>query len=121
MNDLAFRPKEHPQCSWVVYCNNCNNAMEHEHFHCSICDNGDYDLCPSCVDNGIHCPGSGHWMVKRFVQNGAVVNSTTERVGPKVKPTSVPGAFTQVIDLTGEEDTPAPTRTCNSCVKGEPI
>jgi next-to-BRCA1 protein 1 len=120
MNDLAFRPKEHRQCSWVVYCNNCNNAMEHEHFHCSICDNGDYDLCPSCVDNGIHCPGSGHWMVKRFVQNGAVVNSTTERVGPKVKPTSVPGAFTQVIDLTGEEDTPAPTRTCNSCVKVHP-
>ncbi|KAF2652961.1 hypothetical protein K491DRAFT_718434 [Lophiostoma macrostomum CBS 122681] len=120
MNDLVFRPKENTQCSWVVYCNNCNNAMEHEHFHCSICDNGDYDLCPSCVANGVHCPGSGHWMVKRFVKNGSVVNSTTERVGPKVKPTLVPGAFTQPIDLTGEDDAPAPTRTCNSCVKVYP-
>jgi hypothetical protein len=71
------------QTSWVVYCNNCNMAMEDEHYHCSICDHGDYDLCPSCVESGIHCPGSGHWMVKRFVKNGSVVNSNTERLTPK--------------------------------------
>ncbi|KAF2476873.1 uncharacterized protein BDR25DRAFT_338992 [Lindgomyces ingoldianus] len=119
-NDLVFRPKAtSPQCSWVVFCNNCNQPMENEHFHCSICDHGDYDLCPSCVDGGIHCPGTGHWMVKRFVKNGCVVNSTTERVGPKPRaPTEpeMPGAFT-------DEKQPSvcyheePTRTCNSCVK----
>lgn len=124
--DLAFRPKlESVQTSWVVYCNNCNLPMEDEHYHCSICDNGDYDLCPSCVDSGIHCPGTGHWMVKRFVKNGCVVNSTTERVGPKPKPQAeqeMPGAFTEekqhalAADLPHEEE---PTRTCNCCVKGE--
>lgn len=95
--------------------------MDDEHFHCSVCDNGDYDLCPACVDSGIHCPGDGHWMVKRFVKNGSVVNSTTQRIPPKVKatePKDIPGAFTdEKQSVTFEEEA---TRTCNSCVKGKP-
>ena len=64
-------------------------------------------------------------MVKRFVKDGTVVNSTTERIGPKAKVEAeseaekeMPGAFT-------EEKKPEiyeaeqPTRTCNCCVKGE--
>jgi next-to-BRCA1 protein 1 len=97
--------------------------MEDEHFHCGICDHGDYDLCPSCVNTGIHCPGAGHWMVKRFVKNGLVVNSTTERVGPKSNPEveqtmeqNIPGAFTKPAFVEDE-----PTRTCNCCVKGKPL
>lgn len=126
---LAFRPKPSSLCtSWVVYCNNCNEPMEDEHFHCSVCDGGDYDLCPACVDNGVHCPGSGHWMVKRFVRNGNVVNSITERIAPKTKPETeaeaeaeapqqreVPGAFTdEKQSVVYQVD---PTRTCNCCVK----
>jgi next-to-BRCA1 protein 1 len=127
--DLAFRPKpiENPS-AWVVYCNNCNHPMDDEHFHCSVCDGGDYDLCPSCVDSGIHCPGSGHWMVKRFVKNGCVVNSTTQRIPPKIKaepevesqpqpqpeePKEVPGAFTDEKQSVYNQE---PTRTCNCCV-----
>jgi next-to-BRCA1 protein 1 len=122
---LAFRPKPTNLCtSWVVYCNNCNEPMEDEHFHCSVCDGGDYDLCPACVGNGIHCPGSGHWMVKRFVKNGNVVNSTTQRIAPKVKAEAevqepqqqeIPGAFTdEKQSVVYDEE---PTRTCNCCVK----
>lgn len=124
--DLAFRPKvEAAQTSWVVYCNNCNMAMEDEHYHCSICDNGDYDLCQSCVDSGIHCPGSAHWMVKRFVKNGSVVNSTTERVGPKAQAEQeMPGAFTEekqpVPEVPEKQEAEEPTRTCNCCVQGKP-
>ncbi|KAF2635683.1 hypothetical protein P280DRAFT_410991 [Massarina eburnea CBS 473.64] len=126
-SNLAIRPKiETLQSTWVVYCNNCNLPMEDEHYHCNICDHGDYDLCHSCVDSGIHCPGTNHWMLKRFIKNGKVVNSSTERV--KVKPLAqpkppvekeMPGSFTEekqsieVIDLTREE----PTRTCNCCVQ----
>ncbi|KAJ4374495.1 hypothetical protein N0V86_007364 [Didymella sp. IMI 355093] len=118
-NPLTFRPKPVAACTaWVVYCNNCNHPMDDEHFHCSVCDNGDYDLCPACVDSGIHCPGDGHWMVKRFVKNGNVVNSTTQRIPPKVKiaeTKEVPGAFTdEKQSVTYEDDA---TRTCNSCVK----
>lgn len=93
--------------------------MDDEHFHCSVCDNGDYDLCPACVDSGIHCPGEGHWMVKRFVKNGNVVNSTTQRIPPKVKPSEpkdIPGAFTDEKQSVTYDD--EATRTCNSCVKG---
>jgi next-to-BRCA1 protein 1 len=126
---LAFRPKEVVQGPWVVYCNNCDVAMENEHFHCSICENGDYDLCLNCVGDGVHCPGSNHWLLKRFVKDGQVENSSTERIAPKAdsKPKAksvadqgMPGAFMEekqpvVIDLTAEE----PDRTCNCCVKGK--
>lgn len=91
--------------------------MEGEHFHCSVCDGGDYDLCPACVDLGIHCPGKGHWMVKRFVTNGSVVNSTTQRIPPKTRPEQcheIPGAFTEEKQSVPVEE---PTRTCNCCVK----
>lgn len=101
-------------------------AMEDEHYHCSICDHGDYDLCQPCVDSGIHCPGSGHWMVKRFVKNGSVVNSTTERVGPKGKTQpeqEMPGAFTEekqpVVAVAEKQEAEEPTRTCNCCVQGK--
>lgn len=117
---LAFRPKPSNTCtSWVVYCNNCNHPMEDEHFHCSVCDGGDYDLCPACVDDGVHCPGTGHWMVKRFVKNGCVVNSTTQRIAPKVRPEEhheVPGAFTEEKESAACEHEHEPTRTCNCCV-----
>jgi len=74
-------------------------------------------------------------MVKRFVKNGCVVNSTTERVGPKTVPAeksqpqtqadgeaekAMPGTFTEekqmveVLDLNRDEE---PTRTCNCCVQ----
>jgi len=127
--DLAFRPKPSSPCctAWVVYCNNCNQPMEDEHFHCSVCDDGDYDLCPACVDSGVHCPGDGHWMVKRFVKNGNVVNSTTQRMPPKPKPAAevpaeeargIPGAYTDekqsVLPVVHVED---PSRTCNCCVR----
>lgn len=120
--DLAFRPKPSNTCtSWVVYCNNCNHPMEDEHFHCGVCDGGDYDLCPACVDTGIHCPGFGHWMVKRFVKNGCVVNSTTQRMPPKTKAEDtqdMPGAYTDEKQSVVCDD--ELTRTCNCCVKSLP-
>lgn len=129
---LAFRPREatglaaHPH-AWSVYCNECDKAMANEHFHCSICDGGDYDLCEECVSGGKLCPGEGHWLVKRYIQDGKVISSTTEKVQPrKAKVMSafikqepiekeIPGAFTEETK-TLAEDTRTPTRTCNSCV-----
>ncbi|KAF2009268.1 hypothetical protein BU24DRAFT_415191 [Aaosphaeria arxii CBS 175.79] len=119
MPELPLRPKpssHNCMTSWVVFCNNCNQAMEDEHFHCSICDHGDYDLCQTCVDAGIHCPGAGHWMVKRFVKDGAVVTSVVERIGPKSKQVveqEMPGTYT---DEKQSVEPDQPTRTCNSCV-----
>ena len=127
---LAFRTKE-PAApamvesqghAWSVYCNNCDHAVTDEHFHCSICDSGDYDLCPDCVARGHLCPGEGHWLIKRFVKDGQVINSTTERISPrKIKKEEpeikkeIPGAFTD--DSKTLADVPRfASRTCNSCV-----
>jgi next to BRCA1 gene 1 protein len=134
--DLALRMKEPPSLSplysWSVYCNNCDKPMANEHYHCSICDDGDYDLCSTCVDAGNHCPGERHWLIKRFVQNGKVINSTTEKIAPKPKmeveavpspklafeiEPEIPGAFTEEKKIVPQVE--EPTRTCNACVKGQ--
>lgn len=127
--------------TWSVYCNECDGVMNNAHFHCSVCDGGDFDLCESCVGEGKLCPGEGHWLIKRFISDGKVVNSTTERIAPKPKkavavkeetpssndkpvPSLMPGAFA-AADIKCMEDAllsgkfSFPTRTCNSCVVGE--
>lgn len=97
-----------------VYCNNCSSAIPDEHYHCSTCDDGDFDLCQYCVDNGVLCGGDDHWMIKRFVKNGKVINSTTETIAPK------PAASESKTTLVQPEEEEENTRTCNSCIQGEP-
>lgn len=118
---------------WSIYCNECDAVMLNEHFHCSICDGGDYDLCTECVQSGRFCPGEGHWLVKRSVQNGQVLSSTTERLAPKPRAKDIrvetsiktevekdiPGAFTNDLK-TLIDKTLIPSRTCNNCVSVYP-
>jgi next to BRCA1 gene 1 protein len=113
---------------WSVYCNECDKAMADAHFHCSICDNGDYDLCEDCVASGKMCPGEGHWLIKRNIKDGQVIVSKVYRIPPRAKaePAAVkqdapaikqemPGAFAEDTKTLATE-VPVPTRTCNSCV-----
>jgi next-to-BRCA1 protein 1 len=134
--ELALRVKEPAipavaNCSWSIFCNACDKPMADGHYHCTICDDGDYDLCENCVNAGIHCRDENHWLVKRFVKNGQVVNSTTERRLPKpvsqplkeVALPEMPGAYTEhAEEKKPEEEVAEPTyeatRTCNCCIKG---
>ncbi|KAL3424571.1 hypothetical protein PVAG01_03852 [Phlyctema vagabunda] len=100
-----------------VYCNNCENATPDEHYHCDTCDDGDFDLCQSCVSNGVTCNGEGHWMIKRFVQNGKVIASTTETIAPS-PPKAIPSSESKTTLVPTEEDFSA--RTCNSCIQELP-
>ncbi|KAK3942328.1 next to BRCA1 gene 1 protein [Diplogelasinospora grovesii] len=72
--------------NYAVCCNSCDRTIPEAHYHCSICDDGDFDLCQNCVDRGITCHGQDHWLIKRFVKNGAITSSTTETIAPKPKP-----------------------------------
>lgn len=72
-----------PNGMFCIDCNNCSRSIANEHYHCSICEGGDYDLCPQCVDAGATCHGDGHWLIKRVVMNGVVTNSTTETIPPR--------------------------------------
>ncbi|KAF2745269.1 hypothetical protein M011DRAFT_406676 [Sporormia fimetaria CBS 119925] len=128
---LTLRPKYSWKSAWVVFCNRCESPMTNVHYHCGVCENGDYDLCTTCVDAGQHCPSPEHWLVKRFVNDGVVESSKTERLPPKrfrkdeePKPaaeTGMPGAFVQEqppVPSPAVADVPEePGRTCNCCVQ----
>ncbi|EPE08192.1 zz type zinc finger domain-containing protein [Ophiostoma piceae UAMH 11346] len=79
--------------AFTVACNRCHSQIPDAHFHCSSCEDGDYDLCLSCVEAGVTCLNADHWLIRRSVQNGLIVNSTTERIPPKSKPTAKPEDF----------------------------
>ncbi|PHH83097.1 hypothetical protein CDD83_3065 [Cordyceps sp. RAO-2017] len=34
-------------CGFAVCCNHCEKTIPGAHYHCSTCDDGDFDLCPS--------------------------------------------------------------------------
>lgn len=114
------QPMQH---DYSVYCNSCKAPIPDEHYHCSTCDEGDYDLCPKCVDSGILCGGDDHWMIKRNVKNGRVVSSTTEKLPPRQIPTNdskatlVPEKDEPLIQVK-EDVKPAEewVRTCNCCL-----
>ena len=108
-----------PTGAFAIDCNNCGKSIPNPHYHCNICDDGDYDLCQACVDAAIHCGGEGHWLIKRFVNNGNVINSTTETIAPKKSDVEVnkePEA-TFSFGVANDEYTTS-ERTCNCCVNG---
>ncbi|PYH76045.1 ZZ type zinc finger domain protein, partial [Aspergillus uvarum CBS 121591] len=72
-----------PSGVFCIDCNRCGLSIPNEHYHCSICDDGDYDLCPQCVSSGATCLNEEHWLIRRVVKDGKVTNSTTEKIPPR--------------------------------------
>lgn len=112
-----------PSNSFTICCNNCDRPIPDAHWHCSICERGDFDLCQDCVGKGCLCDSEDHWLIKRFVKAGKVMNSTTETIAPKkatkIEEKAVPGAFTSEIKREDIHESLDLSRTCNSCVGGE--
>ena len=113
-----------PGVAFTICCNNCDAGIPDAHWHCSICDDGDFDLCGQCVEKGVLCDVGDHWLIKRFVKDGKVINSTTETIAPKKYTKSehekdVPGAFNSNIKEEELQDSPDVSRTCNCCVQGQ--
>ena len=54
-----------------LFCDGCDAVIPdiENHWHCYVCDNGDYDLCQLCVDEDIKCPGGGRHLVQRAFAN----------------------------------------------------
>ncbi len=115
-----------PGSSFTICCNHCDAAIPNAHWHCSSCDEGDFDLCTDCVSKGVLCDSEDHWLIKRFVKNGKVTNSTTERIEPKkarapekVMAKEVLGAHTPDPEAEDQDRPRVETRTCNSCIAGK--
>ncbi|KAK2741348.1 hypothetical protein FQN57_005632 [Myotisia sp. PD_48] len=102
----------------LVDCNYCGDSIANRHYHCSICEDGDYDLCQDCITAGVVCLGVDHWLIKRAIINGMVVNSTTEILPPKNEQRYVESTLPLAV-----APKPAPAkpkiseRVCNTCVK----
>jgi next to BRCA1 gene 1 protein len=94
--------------TFSIDCNHCGKAVPNEHYHCSICENGDFDLCQGCVDKGINCEGEDHWLIKRFIRNGIIIPSVTETCAPRQNKADKKIEIPAATDF--EE------RTCNSCI-----
>lgn len=94
--------------TYAIFCDACDGKIFDAHYHCGICDKGDYDLCQTCVNRGVHCKDSAHWLIKRSLQGGNIVSSITESIKAKTPDATKP--YTHIL-----------TRTCNSCVAGKSI
>ncbi|KKZ62115.1 hypothetical protein EMCG_03409 [[Emmonsia] crescens] len=104
-----------------IDCNHCGKAVPGAHYHCSICDDGDYDLCQKCVDAGVLCPGEGHWLIKRTVNDGRIKYSVTETIAPRKN--AEPGPQEELssakdhITPMEDDETKLGERTCNACFR----
>ncbi|KAI9889777.1 MAG: hypothetical protein M1814_004979 [Vezdaea aestivalis] len=108
-------PRNGIRSSYTVYCNNCDRSIPDAHYHCNTCENGDFDLCQSCLDLGVLCKGADHWLIKRVLQNGNVIRSTTVSIAPKKVTAPIVKELPKVKDEPVGE--PVPTRTCNCCIQ----
>ncbi|KAL8775019.1 MAG: hypothetical protein Q9209_000498 [Squamulea sp. 1 TL-2023] len=103
--------------AFTICCNKCQANIPNAHWHCSTCNAGDFDLCATCIEKGVLCDSEDHWLIKRTIKDGKVINSTTETIPPKatkVEPKQeTPAAF---IPYNVPQDL-IPQRTCNSCVE----
>ena len=105
--------------AFTVCCNSCELTIPDAHWHCDTCHNGDYDLCQGCVNRGIHCDVEDHFLIKRLIESGKVITSTTETVPKKsVAPKQEEVAALSVPESEPESE-PIQTRTCNCCVSGK--
>jgi next-to-BRCA1 protein 1 len=131
--DVPIVSHRSPTGVFCIDCNNCGRSIPNEHYHCSICEDGDFDLCSQCVNSGVTCLSEDHWLIKRIVQDGIVTNSTTERVAPrKLEEPRKSKAASETLPELAPEKAPEPTpataekyplqpieRICNACLKGE--
>ncbi|KAI0101760.1 hypothetical protein GGR51DRAFT_529272 [Nemania sp. FL0031] len=113
---------------FTVCCNSCDRAVPEAHFHCSICDDGDFDLCQDCVNRGISCYGDGHWLIKRTVVNGDIKCSSTHIAPKSIRPpttkltpspavSSYSGLSCRLTAPPSDWNLDYNSRTCNCCVQ----
>ena len=95
--------------TFSIDCNSCGKSIPNEHYHCSICEKGDFDLCQKCVEDGVTCDGEDHWLIKRFIRNGIIIPSVTETCAPRKTKQEQPSVH--IPGIADFED-----RTCNGCI-----
>ena len=74
-----------PKIRWT--CDRCETryTISEAGFHCRICDGGDYDLCQTCAQSGLHCKSPHHRLFRRSVDSntGSSVSDPLGSLEPK--------------------------------------
>jgi tetratricopeptide (TPR) repeat protein len=72
----ALREREEKVKS-SIRCDGCGLWVDDDqcHYHCGVCNDGNFDLCRGCFDKGTTCDGGrSHSLVKRVVKEGRFVS-----------------------------------------------
>ncbi|KKA26450.1 hypothetical protein TD95_000144 [Thielaviopsis punctulata] len=69
-------PKVGP--AFQICCNACSSTIDNQHWHCSQCEMGDFDLCIACAEQGERCLNDEHWLIRRRIEDGSIVTSVSE-------------------------------------------
>ena len=73
--DLLSAPVQESRFPFAIYCNNCSISIWETHYHCTICDGGDFDLCTACTARDVHCDNVKHTLNKREFKDGRIITS----------------------------------------------
>jgi len=55
-----------------IRCDSCDKSIPDKdfHYHCSVCNGGNFDICQDCADRGLNCNNVQHDFIKRRVYEG---------------------------------------------------
>lgn len=70
------------------HCDSCGKPLPAYTYKCTVCNLGDFDVCPSCFDAGKHCMDDNHYLAK----------SSFEEPGLRVFYSSMSESGREVID-----------------------
>ena len=60
-----------------VHCVKCGAVTTEIHYHCDICQSADFDICPACFLEGVHCYVPQHQLMRRVMKDGKIVDGST--------------------------------------------
>jgi ankyrin repeat protein len=63
----------------LIYCNVGRHQIPNAdvHYHCDVCENGNFDVCQTCAGRATCCINESHKLIKRYVVDGNVVGVDT--------------------------------------------
>ncbi len=72
---ISTPPVADDQSRTCCYCDICISSIPDAdiHYHCKICNDGNFDICQECIASGYLCLDHSHKLVKRMVKESAFV------------------------------------------------
>lgn len=57
-----------------ICCDSCTRITTDEHYRCSVCCEGDFDLCLDRIAEGVHCFDVAHKLSCRVCRDGKLIS-----------------------------------------------